>query len=255
MNFLLSLSSLMFSLFNSPVKPDLSLIAVDMHSHLLPGLDDGLKELDKSLSFIEELSNLGYRKLICTPHIISDMYPNNRETILPKLDLVRKGVENRKIPIEIEAGAEYMVDLEMEKIVSDGTPLMTFGANLILIEMSYIAPSPNMEKMIFDLRMKGLQPILAHPERYSFYHNQFEKYERYLDLGCLMQVNLLSLLGYYGKPVKITAEKLVKNKMVDLVGTDMHHEAHLMALHKLASKKEFYKTLDEINPKNKDLLL
>ncbi len=246
----------MFSFFkkNTKVTPDLSFIGVDMHSHLLPGLDDGLKDLDTTVAFVKELHELGYRKLICTPHIISDLYPNSPETILPKLELVREAVKAQGIPVTIEAGAEYMVDPEMEISVKRGDKLLTFGKNLILIEMSYIAASPNIEQAIFALRLKGLQPIIAHPERYNFYHGDFAQYDRLVELGCLLQVNLLSLLGYYGKPIKMTAEKLFAKKMVSLVGTDMHHENHLNALKDLASKKEFYKLLEEADLKNNSIL-
>lgn len=246
----------MFSFLKpATVTPDLSFIGVDMHSHLLPGIDDGLKNLDETVQYIGELQQLGYTKLICTPHIISDMYPNSAETILPKLDLVRNALIEKNINITIEAAAEYMVDIDMEREIKSGRPLLTFGRNLILIEMSYIAPSPNMERVIFHLRMSGLHPVIAHPERYAYYHHNFEIYERFADMGCYLQVNLLSLLGYYGKPVKIAAEKMIKNNMVDLLGTDIHHEKHLAGLKELASKKDFYKMFEGVNIRNKALLL
>ncbi len=243
------------SLFKKKIKPDLSFIGADMHSHLLPGLDDGLQEIEKTIEFIKQLNELGYTKLICTPHIISDMYPNSPQTILPKLAIVRQALQEQNIPVEIQAAAEYMVDAEMEKAVEQGNELLTFGKNLILIEMSYVAVSANIQKVIFDLRLKGLQPVLAHPERYTYYHHDFEMYERFIDLGCLLQVNLLSLSGYYGKQIKNVAEKLVKNKMITLAGTDMHHEGHLMALQKLSTSKNFYKLFEEVEIKNKELLL
>ena len=153
---------------------------------------------------------MGYKKLICTPHILSDLYPNNPDTILPKLEQVRKALEENEVDIKIEAGAEYMVDIEMETYLKNKKPMLPLGNKLLLIEMSYLVESPNMEQVIFELRMQGYQPVLAHPERYSYYHRQFEKYERYVDMGCLLQVNLLSLLGYYSKPVRLIAEKLLK---------------------------------------------
>ena len=246
----------MFSfLKKKEVRPDLSFIGVDMHSHLLPGLDDGVQTMAESLACIKTLQNLGYRKLICTPHVISDMYQNDGKTILPKLKEVKAAWKENNIDIAIEAAAEYMVDIEMEKLIPGDDPLLTFGNNLILIEMSYVAPSPNSERVIFELRVKGLQPILAHPERYVFYHNDFENYERFMDLGCLLQMNLLSLSGYYGKQIKLVAEKLLKNKMVDLLGTDMHHQRHLTALIELATKKEFYKLVEGAEIKNEKLLV
>ncbi|MGN6617870.1 MAG: tyrosine-protein phosphatase [Ilyomonas sp.] len=245
----------MFSFFkSSKVDADLSFIGIDMHSHLLPGLDDGLKELDQTIAFVKELNTLGYHSLVCTPHILSDLYPNTPDTILPRLTIVREALKENNIPVQIHAAAEYMVDTDMESYVKSGKPLLTFGKNYILIEMSYLAASPNIEQVIFELRMKGLQPILAHPERYNFYHHDFSKYERMKDLGCLLQMNLLSISGYYGKGIKLVAEKLAKNKMIDLVGTDMHHTNHLNALKELATKKEFYKLMENIDLKNSSLL-
>lgn len=224
-----------------------------MHSHLLPGLDDGLKTPEESIEFMRALKGLGYHKLICTPHILAEVYPNTPDTILPKLDLIRSEIEKHKLDIEVEAGAEYMVDVDFEKLIDTDKRLLHFGQKHILIEMSYIAPSTNIEPVVFKLRMKGYQPILAHPERYNYYHNHFEMYERLADLGCILQVNLLSLLGYYGKSVKKTAEKLLEQNMISLLGTDMHHEAHLNALKQLANTKSFYELISKSRIQNKEL--
>ncbi len=247
----------MFSFFKrkNTITPDLSFIGADMHSHLLPELDDGVKTLEESIEYIRELSDLGYKKLICTPHIIADMYPNNVETILPQLAIVQKAVFDAKIPVTIEAAAEYMVGLEMEQDLKDGKQLLSFGDRHILIEMSYIAPSPNIEQVIFQLCLKGYKPILAHPERYNYYQGNLENYQRFIDLGCLLQINLLSLTGYYGKLSKHVAEKLLKENMVSLVGTDMHHATHLRALKDLASQKELYEKLQAAGIRNKELFL
>lgn len=245
----------MFSLFrSSKITPDLSFISVDMHSHLLPGLDDGLQEMEQTLLFAKELQQLGYKKLICTPHILSGVYNNSPQSILPKLELVRSAFLENKIDIPIEAAAEYMVDGDFEAYINEGLPLLTFGKNLILIEMSYAAPSNNIEQVIFQLRLKGFQPVLAHPERYNYYLSNPQQYERFVDLGCLLQINILSLLGYYGGPSKNTAIDLLKKNMVSFAGTDMHHENHLAALKQLASKKNFYKLFENIELKNKELL-
>ncbi len=235
----------MFNLFKKSVKsviPDLSFLGVDMHSHLLPGIDDGLKEVEQSVEFIKQLQLLGYRKLICTPHIFSDLYPNSPATILPKLDLVRNALAEEGVNIQIEAAAEYMIDHEFGQLlaVTKKEDLLTISGKYILVEMSYLSPSPNVEQIIFDLRMLGLIPILAHPERYNYYHEKFDQYERFKELGCILQVNLLSLSGVYGPSVQKVAEKLFKTGLVDLLGTDMHHERHLAMLQKLATKKEFY---------------
>ena len=248
----------MFDFLFKPAKveADLSFIGVDMHSHLLPGIDDGLQEPEQSVAFMKQLTGLGYKKLICTPHILTDLYPNSRDTILPKLDLVRSHLAKAGHSIEIDAAAEYMIDHSFAELLSKSKKqdLLTINNQYILVEMSYLAPSPNFEQVIFDLRMLGLTPILAHPERYSYYHKNFENYERFVELGCKLQVNLLSLSGAYGPYVKKIAEKLFKKQMVDYLGTDMHHERHLQMLQELATRKDFYAIVANADIKNKDLL-
>ncbi|MDB5248691.1 MAG: hypothetical protein JWQ40_3085 [Segetibacter sp.] len=249
----------MFNFFKrSPklVEADLSFLGIDMHSHLLPGLDDGLQELETTVEFIKDLQKLGYRKLICTPHILSDLYPNSPETILPKLDLVRNALKEANVSVEVQAAAEYMVDHDFATLVkrSKKEELLTIAGDYILIEMSYISASPNFEQTVFDLRMLGLQPILAHPERYSYYHQQFNQYERFKEIGCKLQVNLLSLSGVYGPHVKKTAEKLFKNQMVDFLGTDLHHSKHLAMLKHLATRKDFLDLVSNAELLNKTLL-
>ena len=154
----------MFSLFGTKrTTPDLSFIGADMHSHLLPGLDDGLQTIEQTVNYIRQLQQMGYKKLICTPHILAEVYPNSPATILPKLELVRTALQENNIDIQVEAAAEYMVDLDFENHVLEGKPLLTFGKNLILIEMSYVAASNNIESIIFQLKLKGFNlclPIL-----------------------------------------------------------------------------------------------
>lgn len=249
----------MFNFFKKlarPITPDLSFLSVDMHSHLLPGIDDGLQELEQSVEFIKDLQKLGYRKLICTPHILSDLFRNSPETILPKLAMVRKALAEAGVDIVVEAAAEYMIDHEFTELIaiSKKEELLTVAEDYILVEMSYLSPPPNFDQVIFDLRVLGLHPILAHPERYSYYHNQFTQYERFKELGCKLQVNLLSLSGAYGSGVKKIAEKLFQNQMVDFLGTDMHHERHLAMLKKLALTKGFYDLVGNARLLNKTLM-
>lgn len=246
----------MFSFFKpKKVKADLSFIGVDMHSHLLPNLDDGLQDINDTVRFIEQLQELGYEKLICTPHTLAEVHPNTPWTILPRLQDVRNELKSKGINFPIDAASEYMTDMSLEERIRNNYPLLTFGKDkkYILIEMSYLAESSNIENVIFELQAKGLQPILAHPERYNFYHGNFEKYQRMKDLGCLMQSNLLSFLGYYGKPVQMTVEKLAKAKLIDLLGTDMHHERHLKGLQELAQRSSFYKMIEPLTIQNRAL--
>lgn len=228
----------MFSIFKKKSDPvDLSFIGVDMHSHLLPALDDGLQTVEDSVLFIKELHTLGYQKLICTPHILNGVHNNSPQTILPVLEKLRQKLTEQNVPVKLEAAAEYMVDHEFELAIERKDPLLTFGKNYILIEMSYVAASPNIENVIFQLKLMGLQPVIAHPERYNYYHQNFDAYTDLKDRGCFFQLNFLSLSGYYGHQVKHAAERLLHHGMIDFIGTDMHHANHLHALKELVSHK------------------
>jgi len=241
----------MFSIFKKKgaVVADISWLGVDLHSHLLPGIDDGCKNLDESLAYITRLHGLGFSKLICTPHIFTELYPNTPETISTALKLVQDSIEAAQIDIEVSAAAEYMVD-ETFKI---NDSLMCLPGRRILVEMSYLYESPDIEQIIFDLQIKGYVVILAHPERYNFYHEVQERYKRLKDMGCLFQLNLLSVAGYYGKGVAKVANYLLKNELYDFAGTDLHHENHLMALEKIVLNGRLYEEIGHYSFKNKQI--
>lgn len=234
------------------IPADLSFIAVDMHNHLVPGIDDGSQDVDDSVRFVRQLHALGYRKLICTPHVISDLYPNTAETILPAFQLLESKLKAENIPVEIAYAAEFMVTSDFAQLVKAKT-LLPFGGKHILVEMSYIAPSPNMREVIFELQLLGYQPVLAHPERYGYYHQNYKAIFEFIDAGCLFQLNLLSLTGAYGKRVKKMADMLIKDKLISFAGTDLHHERHLEMITELASNAEIIAQLQSLDLKNSEL--
>lgn len=232
---------MLFSRKPKKVTPNLSFLGIDMHSHLLPGIDDGLQTPEETVDYIKALQLLGYSKFICTPHILPGVHNNTPEIILAALETVRKALAANGMTVQIEAAAEYMVDDKLEAYLKTDKPLLTFGKeNYMLIEMSYMAASTNLNEVIFALQMKSIQPILAHPERYNYLHQQFDTYEDIKRRNVLFQVNLLSLSGYYGKYVKRIAEKLIQENMVEFIGTDMHHANHLKATQDYTTSTEFY---------------
>lgn len=241
-----------FNIFKKqPDSADYSAIGADMHSHLIPGIDDGAKTMEDSLMLIRKLYALGYRKLITTPHIMSDYFKNTPEIIFSGLADLRAAVKKENIEIEINAAAEYYLDdgfvhkLENEK-------LLTIGENYLLFEVSYINCPDNLKEIIFRMQILGYKPVLAHPERYPFWFNKFDEYREFKELGVLLQINTISLAGYYGNEAKKTAEKLIDNDMVDMAGTDMHHLKHADALLKTGNEK-YFKLLLEKNLLNKFL--
>ena len=205
-------------------------IVTDLHSHILPGIDDGSPDIETSLQLIKGIHALGIRKSIATPHIISDLYRNTPEIINAALAEVKLACEAENIDIEISAAAEYMLDDYFLHLLRQPEPLLTLHNNYILTEQSFATPTENLHHIAFEIITVGYKPIMAHPERYHFYHQNYDAYRKLKDMGFLLQVNLLSLVGYYGKPVYKAAKYLFENNLADLVGTDMHHERHLEAL-------------------------
>lgn len=240
----------MISFFHRKEKVDhLAWLGVDMHNHLLPGIDDGAVDIGQSIQFIRALGNLGFSRFHCTPHIFTELYPNNAETIGTALSLVKAALMKEQSELEIHAAAEYMVD----ETFTVNKNLLCLPGQHVLIEMSYLNEMPDIEQIIFELQMKNFKVVLAHPERYNFYHNRPERYQRLKDMGVLFQLNLLSVAGYYGKQVKQAAGYLLKEKKYDFAGTDFHHQQHLTLLQELVHSGRLYQLIGQYPFKNKTL--
>jgi protein-tyrosine phosphatase len=241
----------MFSFFKRKEKESIGNlqlpITIDIHSHILPGIDDGSPDIATSIKLIQGICDLGIRKTIATPHIISDMYRNTPQTISAALASLQPALKAAKIEIEISAAAEYMMDDYFVKILRSGTELLCLYNRVVLTEQSYATPTTNLNEISFELLMAGYLPIMAHPERYIYYHNDFSQFQKLKDMGFLLQVNLLSLTGYYGKQVAKAAKFIVDNNLVDYVGTDLHHERHLSVLQSEKTLELFDKYLSGKN--------
>lgn len=247
----MGLFSSIFSSKKAKTDFNFGTVQVDMHSHLLPGIDDGSKDLDQSIGMINHFAEMGYKKLIMTPHIMEDFYKNTPEIIKEKLDLVREEVKKYKIDIELEAAAEYYFDETLiEKIKNK--EVLTFGDNHVLFEFSFGQEPRNISSLLFEFKVNNYKPILAHYERYPYYHNNPEKIREYRDNGILIQLNLLSLTGHYGPAVEKMAKYLVDNKLVDFVGSDCHRIEHLQILEANA-KNIYFEKLHDLQLLNKNL--
>jgi len=228
---------------NKETVTDLSPVLVDMHSHVLPGLDDGAESMLDSVELIRELSKLGYKKLIATPHIMGDFFKNTPEIINKKLELVRKALKEHQVDVELDAAAEYYLDEWFIKLLDSNTPLLTFGNKYLLFETSYINESAYFKEALFKIKSLGLKPVLAHPERYTYLYSDFSRFQDLYNQGVLFQININSLSGYYSKTAQKYAAKLIEKNMVDFIGTDCHGVRHVEALRKARSTKEYSKLL------------
>jgi protein-tyrosine phosphatase len=244
----------MFSMFNKKAKyiPPNEFFPedfVDIHSHLLPGIDDGAKDMEDSLALIRKMHEYGLRDLIVTPHIMAGVYPNDASAIKSKGKNLKAKVEEAGIDVKLRFAAEYMLDEGFLNLLKSGE-LLTLKDNLVLVEMSYLQAPIHLKKILYELQLKGFIPVLAHPERYAFYHHDFHSYFNLVQRGCKFQLNLLSLSEHYGSSVQKTAIKLLKEGLISFVGTDTHHEGHIQLWKKVATFRN-RQLLEEVFEKQK----
>ena len=208
---------------------NLGSIAIDIHSHLIPGIDDGSQSMDHTIAMLTKFKELGYKKVITTPHIMSDGFPNTPEIILNGLDAVREEISRIGLDIEIEAAAEYYFDETLIPKIKN-KELLTFGDNYVLIEFAFHSPPQYLDQLFFELQTNESRPVIAHFERYIYYLGSVAKAEEWRTKGINIQINLNSLTGHYGPDIRKQAERLIDASAFDFVGTDCHRIEHLMIL-------------------------
>ena len=229
----------MFTLFKSkPVLKDLIPDGhIDIHSHLLPGIDDGARTFEDTLRLTQSLQGFGVSQFITTPHIIQYVWDNTHEQILSNKETTVVELEKNKITIPFSAAAEYLMDDQFVQLFQSHQ-LLTLKDNYVLVEMSYINAPIQLYSILFDLQVAGYIPVLAHPERYLFYHKNFSEYEKLKRAGCLFQLNLLSVVGYYGAEITKIAEQLLAKGMYTYVGSDVHHDNHIASFEQKVKIKD-----------------
>ena len=198
---------------------------VDIHSHILPGIDDGAKTLEDTEFLLEEMKQLGFTKVITTPHTMSTVWENTPETIQNASIKVKSELS---LPFEIQAASEYLLD---ESVITKAKnkELLTLKGNFVLVELSYLNAPFQLYDFLYQLQLSGYHVVLAHPERYSYFHSNKKEYQKLKKAGCLFQLNLLSTVGYYGKDAADIANYLLKKEMYDFTGSDIHHKNHIKA--------------------------
>lgn len=221
---------------------DLGVLRTDVHSHFIPGIDDGAQTMDQSMELLVAMAELGYKKVVTTPHNMADGYKNSPEIILGGLERVRDEAARRGIAIEIDAAAEYYLDHELEQKVAE-KKVLTFGDNYLLFELPFISEPAVMLSVIFQMQTAGYRPVLAHPERYAFWHNDFTKYERLKERGVLFQLNTIALAGAYGPQAKQIAERLIDAGHYELIGSDCHSMNHVQAIKNTLARPYLHKLI------------
>ena len=243
----------MFNFFKKGKSHDFDFgrIGTDIHSHLIPGVDDGSPDMDTSINLIRGMSELGYRKLITTPHILQDMYPNNKEDLQERFEILLKKVKEENIQIELKLAAEYFLDENVKELLKEKNSLLTLKDKMVLVEFSMASEPIDLKEILFEMELQGYVPVIAHPERYVYHERNISFFEILKSSGCLFQLNILSLAGFYGKSPHSLSHHFIKQGFYDLVGTDLHNERHLKALRDAAFENELSRLLDSgkvLNP-------
>lgn len=227
---------------------------IDIHSHILPGIDDGAKSMSHSLELLTNMYKLGIRNFVCTPHVIENVWENSTSIILSTYEELKSTVAQTPNlrDLNIRVAAEYMMDTNFQQLL-DNKDLLPIKDNIVLVEMSYLAPPANLFEILSEIQVKGFIPILAHPERYKAFHGDLKIYDQLKNYGCLFQVNMISLTNYYGKDVHESAVWLLRAGMIDFCGSDLHHMRHMEQINSLMTRKEMVKLLEPIAHNNHKL--
>jgi len=228
-------------------------LKVDLHSHLIPCIDDGSQSMEESMTLLTGMDALGYQKVITTPHIMLDAYKNTPEIINNGLKSLREAAIDAGLSIEIEAAAEYYLDDGFEALLKKGD-VLTLKGNYLLFETSYFAKPIQLEEMIFAISSSGYIPLMAHPERYRYIKNLSEEYGRFKELGVLFQVNLNSFGGHYGKDAKRKADFLSEEGMIDFLGSDVHHKKQVETLNTVFLSDAYHRVFQNNTIRNDTLL-
>ncbi len=244
-----------FNLFSQSDSSDNQIEAfshtTDLHSHLIPAIDDGSKSLKQSIDIILQLKELGFKKIITTPHIMSHRYPNTKKTIYDGYELVKYELLRRNIDIDLQVASEYYYDEHFLDLIRK-KDILTFGDNHMLFELAYQIKPLGLEQTVQELLEAGYKPILAHVERYIYYNTE-EHYKMLKDMGLLFQINAVSTQGFYGKSIQKAVEKIIKLGMVDFIGSDIHNQKYLDTFEK-ALKSKIYTTINTNNQIKNDYL-
>lgn len=248
------LSSL-FSKNSDKIISDYTGIGVDIHSHLIPTIDDGVKSVDEAIEIITQYIQLGYKRIITTPHIMKGTYNNNPTIIKQAAQTVRNAIQAQQLPIQFDVAAEYYMDAYLLEQLQE-EELLSFGnQHYLLVEMSYMHKHNDYQNILLNLSQTKYQPILAHPERYLYlYDKGLNEFRAIKNMGVLLQINLFSVLGVYGDKAKAIAEQLIQEKLVDFIGTDIHKPKHLKYVEDALSNKYIQRLIQSNTLKNSLLL-
>ena len=219
---------------------------IEIHCHLLPNIDDGVTSFEESIQTISQMKQLGYEKIIITPHYIhGTKYNCNNKEKLNLLDQLKNKLQKKEIDVELYLGNEVFIDEDLSKHLDEEQICTINNSRYLFIELPRNDQIVKLNDIIFGLKNKNITPILAHPERYSFIKEDVSLLEDLIHRGVLLQVNFESINGKYGKEAKKVAQYIFKNNLASFIGGDVHHENSLFFKDYEKTKKKIIKIIKE----------
>ena len=222
---------------------------IDIHSHLIYGVDDGSTSIEKSLEILNDLSKNGITDIILTPHYITDTnYVSSKRNNIEKLIELKREIKKQGININLYLGNEIYIDPNILDLIKSNQICSLNNSEYILVELPMSGLYPDYQEIFSDLLKIGFKVILAHPERYTAFQKDKEKINEVVDMGVLLQCNIDSILGNYGNNAKKTLKYILKNKLVSFVGTDIHSiKTDYSYIEKAKKKFQKYLTDEELD--------
>lgn len=195
----------------------------DIHSHLIYGVDDGSRSIEESIEILQKLKQIGFDNVIITPHFIENSeYSSRNSEKEEKLLDIKNLLKSNDIDINIYIGNEIFINEDIKNLIEKGFVETLAGTNYLLIELPFHNKILNLEDVLYELKHKGYVPIIAHPERYSYFQENYKLVDELKEDGILFQSNYASIIGYYGKEAEKLLKYMLKHKYVDYLGTDIH---------------------------------
>jgi len=232
----------MFELFTKKEPNILKYLNADVHTHLLPGVDDGVRDFETALSCINEMKRNGINKIYITPHFQTHRFKNDEDDIKYRFDELQKQLGEYVSDIELQLAGEYLIDSGFEERLKTKN-LLAINDKYLLVEFSFNQSMLGMEELFFEIQMKGYEVILAHPERYHYLNQDSKLLNNLKEQGVYFQSNIMSFGGFYGSESMKRAYQYVDKGWINFLGTDIHGKKYRDALVDVCKKSKFQKLL------------
>lgn len=224
---------------------------VDLHSHIIPNVDDGSRTINESIEILNEAKKVGFSDVILTSHFILDY----NETKAKELLILKEKLQEKIEGISLHLGMEIYIDEKIAELIQSKKVLTLAGSRYLLMELPLSNNVNYLDYVIYTLQNNNIIPVIAHPERYTAVQSDYKLVEEYIEKGCLIQSNYASILGYYGKQAQKTVKMLLKNGFINFLGSDCHRKNSIYPnipkaikkITKIIGKDEFYK-ISTVNP-------